>query len=263
MSLSQEPPDWDPESEGPGPGDAPRSDQAPLHHQHRQDGRDPGQIAARWHADSCPVLHCGNYESHVWRGVSSDTLMVWPLLGGSRCQARLTKEDSRVCPQSVPPSAFQWARFTLCYEFRKLRKREGKVMVSHGKFIESCTFWETISLTRLSPQIWDETFQRVTNEQEIYEGLSLMIHARCYPPIFSFLFFLIFISVACSPASWSDAAEAGELVSDHHRQTDQPLHSVHCQGQREAGAQVGIMSSGLLSYSWLMTGNGCKHNVPQ
>ncbi|XP_034389459.1 RING finger protein 207 isoform X2 [Cyclopterus lumpus] len=61
-------------------------------------------------------------------------------------------------------------------------------------------------------EIWDETFQRVTNEQEIYEGFS--------------------------PASRPNAAEAGELLPDHHHQTDQPLHPVHRQSQRETGAQV-------------------------
>lgn len=91
-----------------------------------------------------------------------------------------------------------------------------------------------------SSQVWDETFQRVTNEQEIYEGDDSN-------PSFSFsniclLLALILISLSLfpdsSPAPWPDAAEAGELLPHHYRQTDQPLHPVHSQSQREARAQV-------------------------
>lgn len=44
--------------------------------------------------------------------------------------------------------------------------------------------------------------------------------------------------VPSSPASRSDAAEAGELLPNHYCQTDQPLHPVHRQSQRETWAQV-------------------------
>lgn len=88
------------------------------------------------------------------------------------------------------------------------------------------------------PQAWDETFQRVTNEQEIYEGdpfpsFLFRIWAKLQgadPDLFS----------GCSPTSWPDAAEARELLSDHHYPTNQPLHPVHRQGEREAWAQVAV-----------------------
>lgn len=69
-SLPKDFPGRDPEPEGPGPGAAPRPDQAPLHHQHGQNGRDPGQVAARRQSDHRAVLGRGNYESHVRRGES-------------------------------------------------------------------------------------------------------------------------------------------------------------------------------------------------
>lgn len=47
----------------------------------------------------------------------------------------------------------------------------------------------------------------------------------------------------CSPTSWPDAAEAGELLSDHHYPTNQPLHPVHRQGEGEAWAQVAARCS--------------------
>lgn len=69
-SLLKDFPDRDPEPEGPGAGAAPRPYQAPLHHQHGQNGRNPGQVSARRQSDHRPVLGRGNYESHVRRGAA-------------------------------------------------------------------------------------------------------------------------------------------------------------------------------------------------
>lgn len=93
----------------------------------------------------------------------------------------------------------------------------------------------------LSPlQVWEETYQRVANEQEIYEGTSDPTPPALSPP--------------CvlqgsshghspplsppSPAPRPAAAAAGEQLPDHHHQADRALRPLHRQGEGAAGAQV-------------------------
>lgn len=127
-------------------------------------------------------------------------------------------------------------------------------------------YFMRINLTTFSSQIWDETFQRVTNEQDIYEGLSSrieMYHSDVY--LFHVLYcdalVLMLFATDFSPASWPDAAETGELLPNHDHQTDQPVHPVHCQSQRETRAQV-LYSEDILSIcrhiGWQMTVIGGK-----
>lgn len=106
-------------------------------------------------------------------------------------------------------------------------------------------------LTPFSSQIWDETFQRVTNEQEIYEGLSQKFKRIKHLSLCRFIFqtslsFPLFTD--SSPASRPNAAEARELLPNHNHQTDQPVHPVYCQSQRETRAQVLYSEDILPSY---------------
>lgn len=72
----------------------------------------------------------------------------------------------------------------------------------------------------------------------------------------------------CSPTSWPDAAEARELLSDHHYPTNQPLHSVHRQGEGEAWAQVAAGDCGGSLKSnrkdkWSFNCHTCSHATLQ
>lgn len=60
------------------------------------------------------------------------------------------------------------------------KKEVANVKVSHKSNVCSpCNIlFHDNQLTTFSSQIWDETFQRVTNEQEIYEGLSSAVTTK-------------------------------------------------------------------------------------
>lgn len=66
--------------------------------------------------------------------------------------------------------------------------------------------WEPLHASCLCPQIWDETFQRVSNEQEIYEGLSSGSH-------FQYLCYFIFQCSCFKKDFWfSDLAQLHDLM---------------------------------------------------
>lgn len=66
--------------------------------------------------------------------------------------------------------------------------------------------------------------------------LPLFISQNFYFEVLTLISFSPFSN--SSPASRPNAAEAGELLLNHHRQADQPVHPVHRQSQRETRAQV-------------------------
>lgn len=64
------------------------------------------------------------------------------------------------------------------------KRKEANVKVSHEP--KDCSAFDILfQLTTFSSQIWEETFQRVTNEQEIYEGLFSNFKMYCLTFIYS------------------------------------------------------------------------------
>lgn len=103
----------------------------------------------------------------------------------------------------------------------------------------SVPYCHTLPGSLSSFQVWEETYQRVANEQEIYEGtgdpaLPPRVPCACTvrvavpqptPP-------------APSPAPRLAAAAAGEQLPEHHHQANRTLRPLHRQSEGAAGAQV-------------------------
>lgn len=194
-------PDGDSEPEGPGPGAAPGSDQAPLHHQHGSDGRDHGQVAAHRRPDSLHALHRGDHESRVRRGASRAASMVTASVSGPD---RWSSARSSSRPLA-----------SRCHGCRIISPRSPH-RSGMRPFRGSPMSRRSTKVCLLDLRCITQTF------------LSLPHRHNLHPPGFT----------GSSAASRPDAAEAGELLPDHHHPTDQPLHPVHRQGRREAPAQV-------------------------
>lgn len=222
--------DRDSESEGPGPGAAPGPDQASLHHQHRKNGRDPGQIAAHWQPDCHPVLHCGNYESHVWRGVcwGGTTL----LLSNSKV-SRLVLNQCILLHTNEPGLTPRLLRMQSEKSGNQSNKCYGVLWVWYLIYLSFCALLLHRSGMRCFRGL---LMSRKSMKVRCHQPQQAFTSVHHFVDSFNLVEFTMFTD--SSPASWPDAAEAGERLPDHHRQTDQPLHPVHRQGQGETRAQV-------------------------